>query len=188
MNTFLIELFLFFARYPRKEGILPLFNVGRSDLTTYDELKKKVEALTPHSLSPEIGSYVFGSNFDAVKNRVNNLTGSYLFVDYGEIECDTDSANRMQDAARLAITVAYRLKNFSSDLVEQILISDFCLTQLAAIRNDMLKAQREQYWLKNLSYNHTFAPFISKELESIGWTMLFDRKAFDTFGAKKNTR
>lgn len=188
MTTLIIELFLFFARYPNKEGILPLFNIGRSDLPVYKELQTKIEALSPHSLVPEIGGYVFGSNFDAVKMRVNNIAGSYLFVDYGEIECDTDSSNRLQDAARLAITVAYKLKNFSSDLIEQAIVSDHCLQQLILIRNDMLHSQCKHPWLKNLSNNHTFAPFVSKELDSIGWTMLFDRKAFDTFGTKKNSR
>ena len=91
----------------------------------------------------------------------------------------------MTDSARLAITVAYKLKEFSGDLMEQLLISDRCLANITTIRNRMINEQRERYWLKDVSRNHTLTPFVARELSSIGWTMLFNREAFDTFGAKR---
>lgn len=186
MNTsLLIELFLYFARFPVHDAFGSLFNKGRSYIPGYDELHAATLALLDKAIVPEIRNYVFGPNFDAVSSRVNNLNGYYLFVDYGEIECGTDSSNRMTDSARLAITVAYRLKEFSGDLMEQLLVSDQSLSYLVAIRNRMIAEQRERYWLKDVSRNHTLTPFIARELSSIGWTMLFNRDGYDTFGAKK---
>lgn len=186
MNTsLLIELFLYFARFPAHDAFGTLFNKGRSYIPGYDELHAATLALPDEAIVPEIGNYIFGPNFDAVSSRVNNLTGSYLFVDYGEIECGTDNSNRMTDSARLAITVAYKLKEFSGDLMEQLLISDRCLAYITTIRNRMINEQRERYWLKDVSRNHTLTPFVARELSSIGWTMLFNREAFDTFGVKR---
>lgn len=186
MNTsLLLELFLYFARFPSYEAFNALFNKGKSNLPGYDDLLATLSGLSGTPIVPEIGSYIFGPNFDAVSSRVNNLTGYYLFVDYGEIECGTDRSNRMTDSARLAITVAYKLKDFSADLIEQLLVSDKCLSHLVTIRNRMISEQRERNWLKDVSRNHTLTPFIAKELSSVGWTMLFNRDAFDTFGAKK---
>lgn len=186
MNTSLLtELFLYFARFPAREAISPLFNKGKSNLPGYDDLFRQAMELTDESVVPQINNYVFGPNFDAVCSRVNNMIGYYLFVDYGEIECATDGSNRLTDSARLAITVAYRLKDFSGDLMEQLIASDQCLSYLATIRNRMIGEQRERYWLKDVSRNHTLTPFVARELSSTGWTMLFNREGYDTFGAKR---
>jgi hypothetical protein len=188
-ESLLIELFLFYARFPDREGILPLFNRGKSDLLGYNALLHKIEAMTEYSLLGEISQYIFGPNLDAVAARVNNIASGkyYLFVDYGEINCETDNRNRMRDFTHMAITVACRLKEFSGDLVEQLLISDHCLSLLSTIRNDMLRREREVYWLKNVSADHTLAPFLARELSSAGWTMLFNREGYDTFEVKKRT-
>lgn len=185
MNTsLLIELFLYYARFPARNAVNPLFNKGKSNIPGYDELQKAVDTLSEEPVLPKVDNYVFGPNFDAVSSRVNNMTGFYLFVDYGEIECATDNSNRFTDSARLAITVAYKLKEFSGDLVEQLIISDHCLSYLSLIRNRMIQEQRERCWLKDVSRSHTLTPFIARELSSIGWTMLFNREGYDTFGAK----
>ena len=186
MNTsLLIELFLYFAQFPAHDAFGALFNKGRSHIPGYDDLYAAILALPDDAIVPEIGNYIFGPNFDAVSSRVNNLTGSYLFVDYGEIECGTDNSNRMTDSARLAITVAYKLKEFSGDLMEQLLVSDRTLTHLITIRNRMICDQRGRPWLKDISRNHTLTPFVARELSSIGWTILFNREGYDTFGAKR---
>ena len=185
MNTsLLIELFLYYAQFPEREAIVPLFNKGKSYIPGYGELLKEALDLRDDKIIPEIKNYVFGPNFDAVSARVNNLIGHYLFVDYGEIECDTDGSNRFVDYTRLAITVAYRLKDFSGELMEQLIVSDRCLSCLVSIRNQMIREQRERYWLKDISNNHTLTPFIARELSSIGWTLLFNRNGYDTFNAK----
>lgn len=185
-TSILIELFLYYARFPSRDAFAPLFNKGKSPIPGYDELLAALGSLSGEPIVPGIGNYIFGPNIEAVSGRVNNLTGFYLLVDYGEIDCSTDSSNRMADSARLAITVAYKLKEFSGDLMEQLLVSSQCLSHLVTIRNRMIAEQRERNWLKDVSQSHTLAPFIARELSSTGWTMLFNRKGYDTFGARGN--
>ncbi len=184
-NNILTELFLYFARFPQREGIYPLFNAGSSNINGYSELRGKIDLLPEHSLT-KIKNYIFGANFEGVRTRVNNIPAGddFLFVDFGEIECATDASNRMRDEARLAITVAYVMKSFSSDLVEQALGFSHALESLTFIRNAMIKEQRCRPWLKNISNSHTFVPFASPEMASIGWTLFFNREGYDSFRAK----
>lgn len=182
-ETILIDIFLYFARFPKREGVYPMFNVGSSAIPGYSDLKQRIDEMPEHSLT-NINNYIFAANFDAIKARVNNISNDYLFVDFGEIECGTDNSNRMYDQARLAVTVAYRLNDFASDLIEQTLAFNSSLGKLTVIRNTMINEQRCRPWLKDISKNHTFVPFISKELSSVGWTMLFNREGYDSFSAK----
>jgi len=188
-NNIITDLFLFFARFPQHEGIYSMFNVGTSRVPGYNELRQAVDEMEQRNLT-KIKHYVFGSDFEAVRTRVNNIPAGddYLFVDFGEIDCATDSVNRKTDALRLAATVAYRLKDFSIDLVEQSLVFSHALQTLTGIRRIMIDEQCQHPWLKNLSKKHELAPFVSPEMSSIGWTMYFSREGFDTFGVKDSRR
>jgi hypothetical protein len=183
MNSFLVNLFLYYARFPAQKGVQQLFNKGRSGLAGYSELEAKIKDL-PEAIIPEINNYIFSSNFEAVQYSVNNLIGYYLFVDYGEISSTVDRVNNNVETSRMAITVAYKTKSFSNDIIEQLLTSEQCLQYLVQIRNTMLREQQTIPWLKELSKSHDIVPFGRSDLSSVGWSMLFERKAFDMFNAK----
>ena len=185
-NNILTELFIYYARFPKREGILPLFNVGESAIPGYTDMLAIINEMQDHSLT-EIQNYIFGANIEAIKARVKNIpAGSdFLFVDFGEIDCDIDTRNRNTDSTSLAITVAYRVKSFSADLIEQALAFSHTLDDLTFIRNKMIVDQREHPWLKSISNKHTFVPFIAPEMSCIGWTMMFNREGYDSFEAKK---
>lgn len=184
-TTFLIDIFLFFAKFPKKDGIFSAFNKGESSLDSYNSVKLLVQDMLEHSLT-DIKHYIFGANFDAVRRRVNNIASGedYLFVDFGEIECDTDQRRRMNDSARLAVTVAFRVNDFSADIIEQMLYFDASLRKITEIRNYIISVQKDHPWLRDISDKHTFVPFLSPDFASIGWTMLFNREGYDSFGAK----
>jgi hypothetical protein len=185
-NNLITDLFLYFARFPKREGIYPMFNTGTSSVPGYAELRQSINELSEHSLT-DIKNYVFGTNLEAVLQRVNNINAGedFLFVDFGEIDCNKDTSNRMTDSARIAINVAYRARNFSIDLIEQALAFSRTFDSLIAIRNKMFAEQRCIPWLKHISDEHSLVPFVSKEMGSVGWTMIFSRESFDSFRAKK---
>lgn len=186
-SNILTELFIYYARFPKREGILTLFNVGESTIPGYYNMLDVINSLQEHSLTG-IENYIFGANIEAIKARVKNIpSGSdFLFVDFGEIDCDIDTRNRNTDSTSLAITVGYKVKIFSADLIEQALAFSHKLDDLTLIRNKMIVDQRNHPWLKNISNKHTFVPFIAPEMSSIGWTMMFNREGYDSFEAKKN--
>lgn len=183
MNPFLIELFLYYARFVSSAAVEPLFNKGKSEIPGYQELQQQI-ASDSSVLIQEIDNYIFSSNFEAVQSAVARVNGFYLFVDYGEISSTTDRTNSNVETARMAITVAYRLKDYSGDLMEQLLVSSKCLELLVRIRNSMLREQQKTPWLKDLSKTHEIVPFGRNDLSSIGWSMLFERKTYDLFNAK----
>lgn len=184
MNTSIItELMLYFAKFPKREGVLKMFNKGSSNIAGYSDLKQNIQTLPEHSLL-DINDYVFGANLDAVRDRVNKIYNNYLFVDFGEIDFDRDRFNRESDTMRMAVSVGTRLKEFSSDLVEQALAFDQNLILLNAIRSKMKEDQKTHPWLKDISVGHTFTPLVAPQLFSIGWTMIFTRNGYESLGAK----
>jgi hypothetical protein len=57
------DIFLYFAKFPKKAGVLELFNRSESDLyPDYALLKGEIEALEVHSSVPGIEEFVFGVN------------------------------------------------------------------------------------------------------------------------------
>ena len=76
----ILDLLRYFARFPKKEGVVSMFANGSSDFIQYAELLGYVKKL-PEPIMPELENLVFGQSYDYVKKRVDNITGNYLFVD-----------------------------------------------------------------------------------------------------------
>lgn len=73
----------------------------------------------------------------------------------------------------------------SADIVEEVLVSDITLDLLNHVRAYMLAHKNKEPWLDMLSKKHSIVPFESKELNSIGWTLMFDASASDWFNLKE---
>lgn len=180
-----LDLLKFFAIIPHRDGVNDIFLNGRSKFPEYLELQEYVRSL-PEPVLPEIQSLVFGQSMDAVKRRVDKVSGTYLFVDFGELSSDYNSNNSIEDTQRLAVTVATKVSN-SADIIEEVLISDTTLDLLNHVRAYMLAHKHKEPWLDMLSRKHSIVPFESKELNSIGWTLMFDAAASDWFNLKELT-
>ena len=182
----ILDLFSYFAKFPSKSGVLSIFNNGSSTYAQYSELHNVITNL-PEPLVPAIQSYVFGQSFESVKARIDNLTGTYLFIDYGEFSSKSDYRNSIEDSQKLAATVAMKLSD-TSDLVEEASASDVCLELLTTLRTYFLydAESGNMPWLNRSTIkNHDIIPFVAKELKSIGWTMIFEANASDLFNVKR---
>jgi hypothetical protein len=181
----ILDLLKFFSRLPSREGVNDIFTNGRSRFPEYLELQEYIRQLPPPVL-PEIQSLVFGQSLEAVKRRVDKITGTYLFVDFGEFESERSGTNSIEDTQRLAVTLAMKVTN-SADIVEEVLVSDKTLEILNHVRAYMIAYKDQCPWLELLSKRHSIIPFESKELNSIGWTLMFDMAASDWFNVKELT-
>lgn len=177
----ILHLFRYFARFPRREGVLSIFTNGTSTLPSYARLQQDLAQLPP-PLLPQIDHYVFGQSFDDVKRRLDTLTGNFLFVDFGEISSSRNQRNAITDTQRIAITIAVKIPD-SSDLVEMAIHSSDTLALLTQLRTILHQEQEgdNHPWLTHLSSNHEIVPFLSPELHSIGWTLLSNISAADFF-------
>ena len=173
MNT-LTEIFTYFAKFPLKAGVLKMFNRADSGrFPSYITLKNQVTNLDPHSLIPEIQDFVFGIDEKSIKDRIEKITGTYLFVDYGNIASLADDLKRRTDEILIAITVATPLHTNSLDMVEQILLADQALDHLMSIMAIMRQDSRCSPFVKQLTFPVEITPFLARELsDSAGWTMV----------------
>ena len=166
--------FLYFAQYPSKEGIRAILTNGSSDFPGYENLANALDNLPNVSRVPEIANYVYGQSFDELKQRIDKLIGSFLFVDYGEIDMLGDGRNSYRCTQRIAITVAYKMPN-RADAAEYMLASDNTLTLLARLHAWLL-ADADQGnidWLARDQLDKAeLVPFVATELSSIGWTLM----------------
>ena len=176
--------FLYFAQYPSKEGIRAILTNGSSDFPGYNELAEALDNLPDMSRVPDIANYVYGQSFDELKQRIDKLVGSFLFVDYGELSMLADGRNSYQITQRIAITVANKMTN-RADAAEYMLASDSTLQLLAKVHAWLLADAEEGNieWLSRGELDKAeFVPFVATELSSVGWTLMLSCIAPDTLG------
>ena len=176
--------FLYFAQYPSKEGVRAILTNGASDFPGYNDLAESLDNLPNVSRLPEIANYVYGQSFDELKQRIDKLVGSFLFVDYGELNMSADGRNSYQITQRIAITVASKMTN-RADAAEYMLASDSALRLLSKIHAWMIADadEGELDWISRGELDKAeMIPFVATELSSVGWTLMLNCVAPDTLG------
>lgn len=126
----LLDLFEYFAKFPATAGVTKgIANKGESRMEEYATVLKAIKNLPEKELVPEIENYVYGQSFDELKQRIDKLTGSFLFVDYGEVDMQSDGRRSFQCTQRIAVTVAIKLPAHA-DMLERVIANDRTLQML----------------------------------------------------------
>ena len=173
--------FLYFAQYPSKDGVLAMFTNG-SGTPDYDALVKALKALPESSRVPEITNYVYGQSFDELKQRIDKLVGSFLFVDYGEMDMLGSQPGSFRISQRMAVTVACKMPNHA-DAAEYMLASDTTLRLLTKVHAWLIADADAGNidWLSRSELDKAeIVPFVATELSSAGWTLMLSCIAPDT--------
>lgn len=173
--------FLYFAQYPSKDGVLAMFTNG-SGTPDYDALVKALKALPESSRVPEIANYVYGQSFDELKQRIDKLVGSFLFVDYGEMDMLGSQPGSFRISQRMAVTVACKMSNHA-DAAEYMLASDTTLRLLTKVHAWLIADADAGNidWLSRSELDKAeIVPFVATELSSAGWTLMLSCIAPDT--------
>lgn len=187
----LLDLFTYFAKFPASEGITRgIATKGESSMEEYATVLGELSNMQDKELVPEIENYVYGQSFDELKQRIDKLTGSFLFVDYGEVDMQSDGRRSFECTQRIAVTVAMKLPN-TSDMLERIIANDRTLQMLSKIHaRIMADAEREElYWMDRDSVaNCEIIPFVSAELQSYGWTLMLSATGADILDTHRIAR
>ena len=168
----LLDLFTYFAKFPASAGVTRgIATKGESSMEEYATVLSMLGNMQEKEkeLVPEIENYVYGQSFDELKQRIDKLTGSFLFVDYGEVDMQSDGRRSFECTQRIAVTVAMKLPN-TSDMLERIIANDRTLQMLSKIHaRIMADAEREElYWMDRDSVaNCEIIPFVSAELQTL---------------------
>lgn len=178
-TSLLRNTFEYFAKFPLHAGVMKSFNVTTSThfAQEYAAFRATIQNLPEHSILPGIEDYVFGVDEDLAKKRIQELSGFYLFVDYGSLTTERDQYRVKNDSLLIAITVAIPIKPESIDNIEAVLYADQALDYLRQIRSRMLTDSRDSPFLQQLTFPNEITPFFARELQnSTGFTMLFSRE------------
>ena len=183
----ILDTLKYFAQFPSREGVLSMFTNGSSNsFPSYAEIQRFI-ATMPEARIPGIEGFVFGQSFDHVKRRIDALTGTYLFVDFGEFSSSRDPMNSIVDSQKMAATVAMKLTD-AADLVEVALATDRTLELTARLRQLLIAdsyGSNRFPWIQPISDKHDIVPFVSSEFKSVGWTLMFTTTAADLFNVKR---
>lgn len=183
------EIFLFFARFPSKAGVAELFSQGSSDLPLYAEWKQAVDALPEVAIFPEIKHYIFGSNPQALTERINNISDCFMQIDCGQITSERNAIGAITDSFAIMITVAFPNKKNNSDLMEMSIKSELALDIISRLRNQLYNEERNIPWLKEAMLEHELMPWESFTLmPASGWSILLERKGADMLKMKNEQR
>lgn len=175
------DLFLYFAKFPERNGVLSMFTNGSSNMPEYLQLRQAISKAEVHSLIPEIKNYVYGQDFDDVKERVDRLFGSWLMVDYGKFGFSGSGSGSLITEQHIAVTVAEKISDIA-DMVERMIISDTTLRYLNRIYAYVMadSDSGEIDWIdRDEILRAEIIPFVASELKSAGWTLVFTASAHD---------
>ena len=178
----ILDLFKYFAQFPARQGVSKgIATKGESQMKEYAEVMKALDEMPGKGVVPEIENYVYGQSFDELKERVGKLTGSFLFVDYGEVDMQSNDHRSFECTQRIAVTVAMKL-SANADMMERLIATDRTLGMVAKIHARMMAdAEMDMlYWIDRESItNCEIVPFVSAELQSYGWTLMVSAKGSD---------
>lgn len=171
----LLDLFRYFAKFPLWDNVMKgIATKGESMMGEYADVLGDLAEMEEHSLVPEIENYVYGQSFDELKARLSNLTGSFLFADYGELDMQGDGRRSLVCTQRIAVTVAFRLSSHA-DMLERIIANDRALRMLAKVHAHMMADSElgNLPWMERDDLDKAeYVPFVSAELQSYGWTLM----------------
>lgn len=178
----LLDLFTYFAKFPQNSGIIKgIATKGESSMEEYATTLDILGKMEEKELVPEIQNYVYGQSFDELKQRIDKLTGSFLFVDYGEVDMQDDGRRSFECTQRIAVTVAQKLSG-NADMLERVIVNDRTLQMLSKIHARIMADVETEglYWMDRESItNCEIIPFVSAELQSYGWTLMLSAKGAD---------
>lgn len=178
----LLDLFTYFAKFPQNSGIIKgIATKGESSMEEYATTLDILGKMEEKELVPEIQNYVYGQSFDELKQRIDKLTGSFLFVDYGEVDMQDDGHRSFECTQRIAVTVAQKLSG-NADMLERVIVNDRTLQMLSKIHARIMADVETEglYWMDRESItNCEIIPFVSAELQSYGWTLMLSAKGAD---------
>ena len=183
----IFDILKYYAQFPNHSKVLEIFSKGRSELPEYAKLVAEIKNLPVHSRIQGLDYYIFGQSFDSVKQRVDQvLSGTYMFVEIGDIMSKRDQKNNIQDEVQMAVTIASKYSE--TDLIEEAIQSSRTLNMMNQLRAAMFSDQKSTSWLKELSESCQIKPFVAKEFSSVGWTLMFEREESDMFNLKSLIR
>lgn len=175
------DIFKYFAAFVPLPALRRCFQLSSGD--DYKAFQREVLAAESDHRIDGITDFIFGIDAEMIQQRITDVKGPYLFVEYTHIASTVVSkVDRKEDRFHVGVSVAApHPDNF--DLVGSALSQDKTLTLISSIRRHMRDDDDPQRGIQWMDFPATLKVWSSKEMaNSHGWTMEFDIVAIDIDG------
>lgn len=174
-----IDILLYFAKFPDRDGVLTNFSKTTEIIPGYSELRAQIEAL-PDPIFPQIKEFVYSSDIDELERKIKSISDIFLLVEFGPIVQSGKNTTGVKDIEwHFSITLAQKGNSRKYDAFEDALISNSLLNLL----KDMIKqieaddANRCKP-SRLLDRSYTLAPIEPYSLMgAVGWALTFKKTA-----------
>ena len=174
------EIFTYFAKFPKQEGVLELFSRTTAPDQEYQDFKDGITNLTEHSLITGIEDFVFGISKKFVQDRIRNLKTKFMFLEYGQATTTENTAGHQKDTRIfLSLSVANKFSDPNNDVAQETIIMSDILDDIIAIETKILADSKADkcYFARLMDFPIERLPIEPREFfDCIGWTLIFYSK------------
>ncbi len=172
----IIDIVKYFARYPKREGVLKNFKRA-SGSDEYNGLKTFIADL-PDPLMPDISELIFSSDAEEVMNRIQNIDNYFMFIEYGSMTARYPDKVRIRKIDfSLALYICYHGNTRNMDSMDEAIIMDKCLQHCFNIAAKMIADDNEICPHQRFAESDiNFSPVEPASMfSSIGWGITFKK-------------
>ena len=164
--------FRYFTQFVPVAALEAAFRLPSGD--DHEDLFRELTEMSPERRIGDIEDFVFSISQEGVAQRIANIKGVFLFVDYSSITSSIDKVDVKTDRFRVAITVA-RPRPKDQDQATEMIWQDKMLDIISRIRTVMREDDAAAPSIWWISFPTTIQPFHAPGLQNcMGWTMEFD--------------
>jgi hypothetical protein len=140
MNDSIINLFRYYAKFIPKKVLNQIFiQPDRSRLAGYTQIETEILSSPDTHVIPAITRYVVSVNENFVSEKIKNLKGYILFVEYGKISLNHEVSDGIRQS--LALTIAHPFSDTNGDNLNEVLLMNDALEILDHILRVMNQEQ-----------------------------------------------
>lgn len=172
------KLFIYCSQFASRDAVRRLFVLNSGE--EYSGLMQEVLSVQDTFRNESITDFIFGIDDKAIHQRISDVRGMFLFVDYSAITSSINAKVDVKtDSFRVSITVAVPTPE-DHDQATELIWQDRALDAISAIRKKMrddYENTNPVFWFR---FPSTIQPFVAHSLDnSIGWSMEFDVQGID---------
>lgn len=174
----LTETIKYFAKFPKKEGVLNKFKRDDDKTVGYLDLKSYITAMDQHSLIPEIEDLFVQVDDKQLGDNIKSINGWFMLIEPAGIHALALNDARLRDTwFTLQITIARGLNARANDQFGEFMQQDNGLNLMMRMHDYMLMDDKQlladKRWLDNPFQIDPIEPFLLFGCK--GWQMTVNR-------------
>ena len=133
----ILDAIKYFAKFPARAGVEKCFSSPDAAIPGYSDLQTYISSL-PDPLMPDIGDFIFGMDEEKIAERIRNIEGYFMYVEYATIKGSSlDQFRKRSTDFNLAIIIGCHYNKRNIDNMGEALVMDKALTYIMQLSEYM---------------------------------------------------